>query len=231
MKRIQFTTRYKGGGGTVTNETIPAWARPYIENVGNAAETQYGSGSLGRVAGVSDLQKEAFTTGAGNIKSTTESGINALQGTTNRLEDMARTGTGFTGGETLKAGAAESANKAIAEGARGFGTSGTLGSTRQAIANQVTANDLAAKFAGIDYDIAKENAKTKLAAEQGIGSAATGAANLATSGTAATANLGGQERTIEQQQADADWQALNRYASTIYGNPARQQTTAVPGGK
>jgi len=31
------------------------------------------------------------------------------------------------------------------------------------------------------------------------------------------------QQTIEQQQADAPWQALQRYASTVYGSPAKQQ--------
>ena len=73
--------------------------------------------------------------------------------------------------------------------------------------------------------------QNRLAAEQALGGSVSTGANVASSGASALSNLGGQQRTIEQQQADADWQALNRYASTIYGNPARQQTTAVPGGK
>jgi hypothetical protein len=222
MKRIQFTTRYKGGGNGPT-ETIPAWARPYMEKVAGTAESQYEAGNLGKVAGVSDLQGKAFTTGAGNIESTTAAGINALQGSTGRLEEMARTGSGFTGGEALKAGATEQAGKAISGLSTQFGGAGTLGSARNAIANQAVQTDLAAKFAGIDKDIAEKNAAIKMQAEQGIGSAATTGANIATGGAAATANLGGQQRTIEQQQADSDWQALNRYASTVYGLPAKQQ--------
>jgi hypothetical protein len=37
------------------------------------------------------------------------------------------------------------------------------------------------------------------------------------------------ERGIEQEQIDAPWQALERYASTIYGNPARQQASGGGG--
>lgn len=232
MKRIHFTTRYKGGGGggVTTVESIPAWARPYMERVAQTAESKFSSGALDNVAGVSGLQKEAFTTGAGNIASTTQAGIDALKGSTGRLEEIAKTGSGFTGGDVLKAGATSEAGKAMAGLNTQFGSAGTLGSTRNAIAGQAVQTDLAAKFAGIDKDIAEKNAALKLQAEQGIGSAATTGANLATGGAAATANLGGQQRTIEQQQADADWQALNRYASTVYGLPAKQSGTATGGG-
>jgi hypothetical protein len=233
MKRIQFVTRHKGGGGggTTVTETIPAWARPYMENVAQEAEYKYASGALNNVAGVSGLQEKAFTTGAGNIERATETGLNTLQGSAGRLEDMARTGTGFTGGEALKAGATSEAGKAISGLSTQFGGAGTLGSARNAIANKAVEADLASKFAGIDYDIAKQNAQTRLAAEQGLGATATTGANIATGGANALSSLGGQQRTIEQQQADADWQALNRYASTVYGLPAKQQASASGGGK
>jgi hypothetical protein len=232
MKQIKFTTRYKGGGGSPAPvESIPAWARPYMEKVASTAEGAYGSGALDNVAGVSDLQNKAFTTGAANIDKTTTAGINALQGSTGRLEDIAKTGSGFTGGQALKAGATSEAGKAMAGLNTQFGSSGTLGSARNAIAGQAVQTDLAAKFAGIDKDIAEKNAAIKMQAEQGISGAATTGANLATGGASATANLGGQQRTIDQQQQDADWQALNRYASTVYGLPAKQSAGSSGGGK
>jgi hypothetical protein len=232
MKRIQFTTRYKGGGGggVTTVESIPAWARPYMEKVAQTAEGAYGSGQLDNVAGTSGLQEKAFTTGAGNIDKTTTAGINALQSSTGRLEEMAKTGSGFTGGEALKAGAMSEAGKAMSGLNTQFGSAGTLGSARNAIAGQAVQTDLAAKFAGIDKDIAEKNAAIKMQAEQGISGAAGAGANIAQGGAAATANLGGQQRTIEQQQLDAPWQALNRYASTVYGLPAKQSGTATGGG-
>ena len=53
-------------------------------------------------------------------------------------------------------------------------------------------------------------------------------AGVATGGVSSMANLGNQQRGIDQQGLDATYQGLQRYASTIYGNPARQQAT---GGK
>jgi len=231
MKTFQFVTRRKGGGGTTTNSTIPDWAVPYLKNVGDTAEAAYGSGALSKVADTSELQNQAFTTGANDITDTTKAGIDALQGSTGRLQNIAETGSGFTGGEALKEGATMDAKRALAGIGNTFGAAGTLGSARQALAEAGVQTDLAAKFAGIDKDIAEKNAALKLQAEQGIGNAATTGANLASGEASGLSNLGGQQRTIDQQQQDADWQALNRYASTIYGNPARQQTIATPGGK
>jgi len=71
--------------------------------------------------------------------------------------------------------------------------------------------------------------QNRMAAEQGLGQSVGGSAQLASGGASALANLGNQQRGIEQQQLDAPWQGLQRYASTIYGNPARQQTTASGG--
>jgi hypothetical protein len=204
MKRIQFTTRYKGGG---TVESIPEWARPYMENVAKTAEGAYQSGDLGKVAGTSALQNQAFGQGG----ETLSQGLGATSG-------IMSSGIGFKGGEQLKQGATFQAGKDIAGLNTQYGSAGTLGSARQANANAGVQADLAAKFANIDYQIAKDDAQAKLAA-----------ANAASGLTSTMANLGGQQRTIEQQGLDADWQALNRYASTIYGLPAKQQATS--GGK
>ena len=52
--KYRLNKKYGGGGGTtVTNETIPAWARPYMEKVGQSAEAQYSAGNLGKVAAIS----------------------------------------------------------------------------------------------------------------------------------------------------------------------------------
>lgn len=38
MKKINFVTRHKGGGGGVTNvESVPAWAQPYVQKAMGAA--------------------------------------------------------------------------------------------------------------------------------------------------------------------------------------------------
>mgnify|MGYP000580714418 CR=1 FL=1 len=50
IKRIQFVTRYKGGGGgTTVTPTIPEWAQPYMQRVGNEAETKDDAARIGLV--------------------------------------------------------------------------------------------------------------------------------------------------------------------------------------
>jgi hypothetical protein len=70
--------------------------------------------------------------------------------------------------------------------------------------------------------------KNRLAAESALQSGAQTASGIASGGVSSIANLGNQQRGIDQQGLDATFQGLQRYASTIYGNPARQQAT---GGK
>ena len=67
-----------------------------------------------------------------------------------------------------------------------------------------------------------------LAARLALQTGAQTASGIATGGASSLANLGNQQRGIDQQGLDATYQGLQRYASTIYGNPARQQAT---GGK
>ena len=231
IKRIQFVTRYKGGGGgTTVTPTIPEWAQPYMQRVGNEAETKYGSGDLSRVAGTSSLQNKAFTTGADAITSATTGGLNTLQAQQDRLSTMAMAPSA----ETLaaqKANIIYDAQKQVSGLNTGFGGAGTLGSARQAVMQGSQNADTTGKLAQVDADYENKMFQNRLAAEQALGTSVGAGSNIASSGASGLANLGGQQRTIDQQQQDAAWQGLNRYASTIYGNPAKQQASAAPGGK
>jgi hypothetical protein len=247
MNKIKFVTRHKGGGGggTTTVQSIPDWARPYVEKTMGTAQTQYEAGNLGEVAGTSNLQNQAFTTGAQGINTATglglgtaASGIDTLQAQQARLENMAMAPSP----ETLAAQKADivyGAQKSVAGLNTGFGNAGSLGSARQAVMQGAQNAETVGKLAQVDADYENKMFQNRLQAEgvlgtsvAGAGGLATTGANIATGGASALSNLGGQQRTIEQQQADSDWQALNRYASTIYGTPARQSAVAgAPGGK
>lgn len=216
---MKLIKRYGGGGGTtVTNETIPAWARPYMENVGKAAEAQYSSGNLGKVAGATQNQNIAFKTGADLISKTTGAGLDTLQGQQNRLTEMAKTGGANELQDALKLDVG--VDRAAIAGNQG--ASGTLGSARHMLASSTAEDATKAKFA-------QNVIANKAAAEQALGSSVKGSSDLSSGFASNLANLGSQERNINQQIADADWQALQRYSSAIYGNPARQQTTASGG--
>lgn len=221
--------RYKGGGGTSTASTIPDWAVPYIKNVGNAAEGMFQSGELGGVAGVNSNLGRAFGDGANAIADTTNKGFGALSGQQDRLTSLANSG-GYDTKALKDRAILEAGQKTAALGAD-YGQRGTLGSARQAVQQGAQDAATAAQFATIDYDAAQRNFQNKMAAESAIGQNVAGTSGLASGAAQAFSNLGAQQRGIEQEQIDAPWQALQRYASTIYGNPARQQQVASGGGK
>lgn len=218
----------KGSAPAQTVSSIPDWAVPYLQNVGNQATAQYNAGNLDNVAGVSAIQQQAFDQ-AGNISATTNLGVSEMGQQAQRLKDLASQGA--YNPTALKEAAIEEAGQATAQLGRQYGAQGTLGSARQAVVQGAQNAMTAAKFAEIDKNLADTSFQQKLAAEQGLASSVGGAQQLAAGGASALANLGSEQRNITQQQADASWQALQRYASTIYGNPARQQAVGGGGGK
>jgi hypothetical protein len=222
--------RYKGGGGgsTQTTPTIPDWAVPYIKGVGDAANAQYGAGNLDNVAGSNPMLDKAFNGGARAIGDTADSNLGVLRSSQQRLNDLAQSGGYDT--TALKEAAMVQADQATAQRRNEFAARGTLGSARQAV--QQGAQDAATRavFAKIDQDAAQTNFQNKMAAEQGLSGNAQTSQGIAGGATKDLVGAGTTARNIEQESGDANWQALQRYASTIYGNPARQQTTAVSGG-
>jgi len=228
FKKVKCTKQYGGGGSGSTSSTIPDWAVPYIKNVGNQAEGLYGAGDLGRVAGATGNQSNAFQGGASAIRSAGGQGLDALGAQQSRLSGLASAPSA----ETLAAKKADvlyEAQKGVAGLNTGFGGTGTLGSARQAVMQGAQNADTTGKLAAVDSQYEQAMFQNRLAAEGALGQSVGGSANLATGTASSLANLGAQERDINQQTADSGWQGLQRYASTIYGNPARQQT--VQGGK
>jgi len=146
---------YGGGGGTSTVSSIPDWAQPYLQNVGNAAEAGYRSGDLGKVAGASELQQKAFGGGAQAIQNAAAGGTNALAQQQARLADVAKSGAYNT--QALKDAAILSAGQETAKLGQSYGAGGTLGSARQAVAQGAQNAATAAQFATIDRDAAQKN--------------------------------------------------------------------------
>jgi len=230
MFKLKIKTRkYKGGGGTSTSSTIPEWAVPYIKNVGNAAEGMFKSGELGGVAGKNTNLQTAFGDGAGAIADTANKGFGALAGQQDRLTTLANSGGYDTA--ALKDKAILEAGTRTAALGNDYGQRGTLGSARQSVQQGAQDAATAAQFATIDQQAAQQNFQNKMTAEGALGSNVGGMGQLASGAAQAFSSLGAQERGIDQEQVDAPWQALQRYASTTYGNPARNQTVATGGGK
>jgi len=189
----------------------------------------YKSGQLDNVAGTSNLQDVAFGQGASAISNAAGSGLTALGDQQSRLSNMAATPSAATLAAQKNAVLLD-AQKNVANLNTGFGQAGTLGSARQAVMQGSQNADTTAKLAQVDANYEDAMFKNRLAAEGALGQSVAGSGSLSTNFASSMANLGNQQRGIEQQQADAPWQALQRYASTIYGNPARQQTVAGQGG-
>jgi len=212
--------RYKGGGSTTTvTESIPEWARPAIQDVQAEAKSKYEAGQLGQVAGLSTNQVSAFDMGE-DIKEVGARGLGTLQDQSGRLTEMARTG----GADELKAALDLDVGMGNAKIGQDYGASGTLGSYRQNLASASAEDATKAKFA-------QQIIQNRGAAETALGSNV-GAQGSLTSGTASKlADLGNQERSVAQQLSDKDKMALESYAATVYGSPARQSATTSPGGK
>jgi hypothetical protein len=109
-----------------------------------------------------------------------------------------------------------------------FGANGTLGSARQAVMQGSQNAETVGKLADVDSQYEQAMFKNRLSAEGALDQSVGSAADLASGSASSLAKLGGEQRTIEQQGMDADWQGLQRYASTVYGSPVKQSTA---GGK
>jgi hypothetical protein len=218
---------YKGGGAT-TVQSIPDWMRPSIEKVTGQAETQFESGNLSQVAGRSNLQERAFGGAADALSTAGARGLDTLQAQQERLSNMASTPSADVL-EAQKQAIVLDAQKRTAGLNTNFGQAGTLGSARQAVLQGAQDAATTGELAKVNADYENKMFTNRLAAEEAL-NRSVGASGSTAAGTAKTlAELGGQERGITQAQADAGWQGLQRYASTVFGNPARQQ--GVSGGK
>lgn len=218
-----------GGGGTKTNSTIPEWAEPYIKNVGNEAERIYQSGNLSGVAGLNTNQQAAFGGGAEMISKAGVTGSSTLGDQRGRLTEAAKSG-GYDPQGVVDAAVLEGEMR-TAELGKQYGANGTLGSGRQAVQQGAQNAATAAAVAKIRQDAAQTNFQNKMTAEDRVTGNVGADAQLAAGTASGLANLGNQQRQATQQQLDSPYQALTRYATTIYGNPARQQTVATSGGK
>lgn len=219
---------YKGGGETTTTSSIPEWAVPYLQRVGNAAQAGYESGSFGNVAGTNPLLQAAFGSGAKAIGDVANRNLGATGAASERITGLASSGGYDT--KALKDAAILEAGVKTADLGNQYAARGTLGSARQGVQQGAQNAATAAQFANIDYDAAQRNFQNKLAAESALNQNVQTSQGVAEGAARSFVGLGKEARDIEQQAGDANWQAVQRYASSIYGNPARQQTVAGGGG-
>jgi len=227
--KLKLIKRYKGGDSSITKvDSIPDWMRPSIEKATSAAGTAYDTGVLDNVVGPSNLQTKAFGSAADAVSATGADSLSTLKDQQTRLSTMA-TAPSADILAAQKQGIILDAQKKVAGMDTQFGQTGTLGSARQAVLQGAQNAATTGELAKVDADYENKMFQNRLEAEKVLGGSV-GSSGAAASGTAKTlADLGGQERNINQAQADASWQGLQRYASTVFGNPARQ--SAVNTGK
>jgi len=223
-KISKVTKRYGGGGGSggtkeVTTENIPEEFRPAIRNVQSTGQTLFERGELSKVAGESDLQAKAWDSGLSDLEKAVAANRGTLTGQRARLEDMANTG----GADQLRDALELDVGMGAAKIGQDYGASGTLGSYRQNLANASAEDATKAKFA-------QQVIQNKAAAEQGLNTNAAALSSDQSNLVKMLESSGGQQRAIDQQELDAAWQGYQRYASSIYGNPARQSTQVVQTG-
>jgi len=190
----------------------------------------YGSGQLSQVAGATGNQQAAFGAGGQAIGVSGGQGLDTLSAQQSRLSNMAMAPSQDVI-NAQKQGILLNAQKGVAGLDTQFGGAGTLGSARQAVMQGSQNADTTAKLAQVDADYENKMFANKLQAESQLGQSVAGSSSLANQTASGLANLGSQERGIDQSALDAGWQGLQRFASTVYGNPARQSTTSSAGGK
>lgn len=200
----------------VTTGNIPDEFKPYIERVMQQGEASFGSGALSQVAGVSDLQKKAWGSGISGLEDTVAGNKETLEQQRARLQQMAMTGGADELQDALKLDVGMG-NAAIGNQ---YGASGTLGSYRQNLASASSEDAAKAKFA-------QQVIQNKSAAEKALGENASGMSADASNLVKTLESSGSQQRGVEQQGLDSVWQGLQRYASSVYGNPSRQSTQIV----
>lgn len=222
--KVKATIRHMGGGGSSSPtvvQNIPDWMVPALHATQQEAADRYIAGDLSKVAGTNRNLDVSFDQGAqGIIDSTVNSSAHLNdQAERFRSEDMlGGNAKGTTDQMNLAIGQATAGNNAT------FGANGTLGSARNVRANADSATEAGVKAA-------QQIFSNKMEVEKGVDANAGSQLQLISGATGALSGLGQQQRAIEQQQLDAPWQGLQRAASTIYGNPARQTATQAQGGK
>lgn len=212
----KITRRYKGDSRTV--ETTPSWLSNAYQDLTGKSKSAYESGDLSKVAEASDLQTEAWSSGIGGVRDASKANQAMYGDQAARLKSMAETG----GAEELKGALALDIGMGESSLGNQFGGTGTLGSYRHNLASATSADAAKAKFA-------QQVIQNKSAAEKALGENASGASADASNLLKSLEATGAGERAVDQSQLDANWQGLQRYASSIYSNPARQQQTQ--GGK
>lgn len=208
---ISKVSHLGGGGGksqTTTSGVADKAYEQYVSPFLRQAQQAQQSGDLSKVAGFNADQLAAQE--AGRKAAGAQTGLEQL------MAQQASAGVDLSG---MKTAATTDAKIALGALAGAAGRTGNLGGSRQALNQAGLADDLAAKFAGIDLQKQQQDMAMKQAA---LGAQGTGAGMLGQVGAA------GQQQA--QAEADAQYQGLSRLGG-MFGVLPKSSTTTQSGGK
>jgi len=208
---ISKVSHLGGGGGksqTTTSGVADKAYEQYVSPFLQQAQQAQQAGDLSKVAGFNADQLAAQE--AGRKAAANQTGLETL------MANQAAGGVDLSG---MKTAATTDAKTALGALAGAAGRTGNLGGSRQALNQAGLADDLAAKFAGIDLQKQQQDMAMKQAA---LGAQGTGAGMLGQVGAA------GQQQA--QAEADAQYQGLSRLGG-MFGVLPKSSTTTQSGGK
>ncbi len=204
---VAFT---KGGNKTSTSTSgFASEFKPEIKALLGDANSLYGQGKLGQIAGFNADQLAAQAQGRVNAGNQT-----ALE---QSLMNQANKGVDLSG---MRTQASQQAQQALGMTNNAAAASGNIGGGRSRLNQSGISNNLAAQFAGIDQQAQATNFANTQHALQAQG---TGAKTLA--------GIGSGIQQQEQNVADAPFKGISQLSSIYHGVMPKETTTVQSGGK
>tara|TARA_R110000851_G_scaffold41082_2_gene103317 strand:+ start:3014 stop:3757 length:744 start_codon:yes stop_codon:yes gene_type:complete len=211
---------FKGGGNTSTGSSSSTTTMEVdeaydhdVEQAMASLRSQYEDGSLGQVAGHSDIQNETYAAASGNA----EIGLDAIRSGQQGMTD-AMNGTGQFAASNidgLEQAAIDQAKKEGGLANDAFASAGAMGGSRSAIAAGDRNAQLSNTLAQTKYDqLNKQRENAMWGSDALTGSGQAESATL-TNNISNLAALGESQRGVEQEMLDADAKGLEAYITGI----------------
>lgn len=206
-KDVAYT---KGGGSTTTTKMDPRIEQAAVDMLGYAKDA-YTTGQLGGIAAINPLAQKALSQGEGVAQ---QQDVLAAQMASQAAQPVNLSG--------MRTAAQTQAQQALGLSQAGAGRVGGLGGSRQSLNQQSIANDLAARFAGIDLQAQQQQMQNLQQAQA-----------AQTAGLQTLGEVGQAQQAYNQQVADAPAKALAQY-SGAFGAASQgfgKESTTSGGGK
>ena len=224
-----------GGGSTTTEAGLPDWAQPYAKDAVHTAVGQYKGGEFGNVAGLTDVQQDAFGRKAelgqrgGALDQLGTDSYAAAQAYRDAASGQGLFGADALGQQTqaLESSIGDAQRTQLAALNNQASLGGTLGSAR----NQAAVNAALAKTAG---DIAgnelAQRRQAALGGAQGVIGSGGAIADQFSRGADVTEGVGSALQQQRQNEADAAYQGTQRLFGLLgSGVTGQKQVTSQRG--